>query len=300
MMQLSGLLPHEIGARVHAAYDAGVLERGVDPDFPDTVAGLVQAINHLVSTRAPNVVFGWQFNLWASASPGSSVPGNGLVHWTDTLGIAAGRARIVAEAERIADYYLAAGVMSRGADFVSVDKYGLDGGFGGGAAAPWDSLWFWNAVHWNNYLVFAGALAERTAAPVVLWQLPVGHVNHSLAVDPRSGGLFPALTNTFQRYEDSAPTYFLGDSFSTGADAARRDYFGEPDPEFPASVRVDGHRVTWRSHMEQARDAGVIAILFGDGVGESTRGRGAPPPDGHWFLTKAQDYLADPVSLAPP
>ena len=42
-----------------------------------------------------------------------------------------------------------------------------------------------------------------------------------------------------------------------------------------------------------------LAILFGDGVGESTRGRGWPPPDGFWFLTKVQDALADRSPLGP-
>jgi hypothetical protein len=188
--------------------------------------------------------------------------------------------------------------MSRGADFVSIDKYGLDGGYGGGAAAPRSSLWFWNAVHWNNYLVFVAALAERTAAPVVLWQIPVGHVNRSLAVNPRHpSATFAPLANSFQRWEDSAPSFFFGDSFATDGDVARRAYFGEPDSEDPGAVRVDGDVVTWRAHLARASDAGVIAILFGDGVGESTRGRGWPPPDDFWFLTKVQDALA---ASAPP
>jgi hypothetical protein len=35
--------------------------------------------------------------------------------------------------------------------------------------------------------------------------------------------------------------------------------------------------------MSIAADAGVLAILFGDGVGESAHGRGLPPPDGYWW-----------------
>lgn len=299
MMQLSGLQPHQITAAVHAAYDDGVLVRGIDPDFPDTVTGLVQAINYLIGREAPNAVFGWQFNLWASLTDGSGIPATGLMRITDSLGIAAGRARVRLEADRIAAYYMAAGVLSYGADFVSIDKYGLDGGFGG-AAAPWDSTWFWNAVHWNNYVEFAGRLHQQTGVPVVLWQVPVGHVNHSLAVNPyATSGVFPDLTNTYQRYEDSAPTYFLGDRFSTN-DAQRLAYFGQADPDYPASVSVSGNTITWASHMAQARDAGIVAILFGDGVGDSTHGRGAPPPDGYWWITKVQDYFAaGPAVLEP-
>lgn len=298
MMQQSGLQPQQIMARVHTAYDSGVLRRGVDPHFPDTLTGLVQAVNYLIAQGAPHAVFGWQFNLWASLTSGSGIPASGLMRITDSLGLAAGRARIALEAERIADYYLAAGVASYGAHFVSLDKYGLDGGFGGGATAPWHSTWFWNAIHWNNYLRFTAGLHARTGLPVVLWQLPVGHVNRSLAANPYAAdGTFPPLDNTTQRYEDSAPTFFYGDRFDTGGDAQRLAYFGAVDPDSPASVVTSGSVVTWRPHLEAARDAGVIAALFGDGVGESTRGRGDPPPDGWWWMVQTQAYLAVPVPL---
>src|SRR5581483_6393092 len=192
LMQLSGRRPDQIAAAVHAAYDAGVLSRASDPAFPDTVVGFVSAVNHLIARRAPNAFFGWQVNLWASLTDGSGIPATGLMRITDSLGIAAGRDRIRAEARKIAEYYAAAGILDHGAHFVSIDKYGLDGGFGSGAAAPWSSTWFWNAIHWNNYLVFAGEIARATAKPIVLWQIPVGHVNASLAPDPRSAGaLFP-------------------------------------------------------------------------------------------------------------
>jgi hypothetical protein len=74
MMQLSGRQPHEITAQVSAAYAAGVLDASVDPAFPDTLTGLVRAINYLIARDAPNAAFGWPFNLWASLTrrrPGS-------------------------------------------------------------------------------------------------------------------------------------------------------------------------------------------------------------------------------------
>jgi hypothetical protein len=296
MMQLSGRQPAEISAAVHTIYDSGVLSRAADPAFPDTLTGLVQAVNYLISQRAPNAVFGWQFNLWASLTDGSGIPATGLMRITDSLGVSAGRARIALEAQRVTDYYLAAGVASYGAHFVSIDKYGLDGGFGGGAAAPWSSTWFWNAVHWNNYLLYSAGLHERSGLPVVLWQLPVGHVNHSLAANPYDpSGSFPDLNNTTQHYEDSAPSFFYGDRFDTGANGQRLAYFGSEDPDHPDSVSTAGSVVEWREHLSAARDAGIIAALFGDGVGESTRGRGDPPPDGWWWMVKTQAYLGDPA-----
>lgn len=295
MMQLSGKQPGEISAAVHGAYGNGVLNQGSDPAFPDTLPGLVQAVNYLISRKAPNVQFGWQFNLWASLQDGSGIPATGLMRITDSQGLTAGRERIRSEANKIADYYKAAGVLSHGAHFVSIDKYGLDGGFGGAWQNPAASTWFWNALHWNNYLLFTKGLYERCGVPVVLWQIPVGHVNSSQAANPYDpSGKFADLSNTYQKYEDSAPTFFYGDRFVV-RDSSRLSYFGAADPEYPASVSVSGNTVTWSGHLDAAANAGVMAILFGDGVGESTHGRGNPPPDGWWWMVATQRYLQHPA-----
>lgn len=294
IMQNSGKQADEIAALTNAAYTSGVLTAG-DPQFADTVQGLVKAINYTISKYAPNVTFGWQFNLWASSGLNPLIPGNGLMHITDNLGVEAGRVEVAREAQRIAEYYMRAGILSYGAGFVSIDKYGLDAAAQVGAAAnPAQSIWFWNSEHWNNYLLFNQVLHETTGMPVVLWQIPVGHINHSLAPDPYTGGLFPDLTNDFQRYEDSAGTFFLGDSFT--ATGARFDYFASNrlgDPK----ITTNGSTITWASHMQEARDAGITMVLFGAGVGESTHGTGAPPTDGYWWIAQTQDYFQQPVLL---
>jgi len=52
---------------------------------------------------------------------------------------------IAREAELIAEYYIDAGILSYGAGFISLDKYGLDAGAQNGAANnPEASTWFWN------------------------------------------------------------------------------------------------------------------------------------------------------------
>ena len=91
LMQNSGKQPDQIAALTDAVYDVGALTRGIDPTFANTVQGLVNAINYLISKSTPNVNFGWQFNLWASPGITTPIPGNGLMHITDTKGIAAGR-----------------------------------------------------------------------------------------------------------------------------------------------------------------------------------------------------------------
>lgn len=295
LMQNAGTSASNISAMTSAAYSSGVLQSGVDPQFDNTVTGLIEAINYSISKYAPNVEFGWQFNLWASPGIETPIPGTGIVHLTDTLGVEAGRAAIAREAELIAQYYMDAGILSYGAGFISLDKYGLDAGAQNGAADdPAGSTWFWNSDHWQNYLLIVQTLTQTTEREMVLWQLPVGHINNSLADNPYDeNGVFDPLTNTTRQYEDSAPTFFLGDTFTASGD--RLAYFST-NALNDSKLTVNGNTVTWGSHMEEARAAGVRQILFGAGVGISTDSIGSEPTDDYWWITKVQEYYQDPVA----
>ncbi len=291
--------PSGITAATAAAYESGVLNASTDPQFPSNVEGLVRAINYTISKYAPKAVFGWQFNLWASPAGGwtTSVPNRGLMHKTDGGDYAAGRNAIAGEAAAIARYYLSAGVASYGASFISIDKYGLDAtAFEASAAKdPANSVWFWNNDHWRNYLTFVSALNQTTRLPVILWQLPVGHINSSKAVNPySSSGKFPDFTYLYQSHEDSSTTFFFGDTFTTTG--ARKAFFSLNASEDPG-LSVTDDSVTWSSHMAEAAKAGVISMMFGAGVGASTTNVGAPPTDGYLWIVKAQEYLANPVQL---
>ncbi|MGK7909095.1 MAG: glycosyl hydrolase family 18 protein [Synechococcus sp.] len=303
MAQNSGTRPQEISAQTSAIYDAGVLSRTEDPIFDDSVQGLVQAINYTISKYAPNVEFGWQFNLWASPAGGFTnvgIPGKGIVHLTETLGFEAGKQAIVEEATAIADYYKAAGVLSYGADFISIDKYGLDGAGVSASAAenPQDSSWFWNHDLWKNYLLFVETLHNSTDKPVTLWQIPVGHINGSQAENPYDpSNRFDDLDNTPTQYEDSAGTFFLGDTFIE-ADPERLAYFSQNQWQDPGVI-VEGNRITWAPNMDDVQAAGVTNVLFGAGVGVSTDGVGDPPTDGYWWISQVQDYYQS-LDEAPP
>jgi hypothetical protein len=298
LAQNAGQPASAIPAMTHTVYTSGVLTQGVDPAFPDTVQGLVQAINYTISKYSPQVYFGWQMNLWASPAGGwtTPIPGKGIVHLTETWGITKGRQLIAQEAAAIVNYYIAAGVLTSGAKFVSVDKYGFDaaGAEASAASDPADSTWFWNNDLWQNYLVFANTMHTTTKLPVILWQLPCGHINNSQAADPYTGGYFPVLTNVNRALEDSAPTFFLGDTFQTTG--ARYTYFSANlggDPK----VTSNGSDITWGPHMSDAAAAGVISVMFGAGVGASTDGIGAPPTDSYWWITAVQGYFPQVAPL---
>ncbi len=294
MMQQSKKQPNQIDANVSAAYSSGVLSAS-DVSFPNNVEGLVKSINYTVNKYYPEAYYGWQFNIWAYEGPG--VTSRGILHATESLGMTDGLNAIRAAAQKTCEYYMSSGITTYGADFVSIDKYGLDGGAMPGAPAdPQNSVWFWNADIWSNYLQFVKVMKDTTKLPVVLWQIPVGHINGTQEPNPYNGGLFPDLDGTDTKYEDSAPVYFLGDTFKPGS-TARYNYFKTNAYNDPKVTNNSSDTITWGSHMQEAKDAGVISILFGAGVNSSTDGVGSPPTDAYWWIHKIQNYYNNPVML---
>ena len=200
------------------------------------------------------------------------------------------------EARDIANFYIAAGVTSYHASFVGTTKPGPDAGMEGANADPASSTGFWNEVLWNNFLAFTDALANETGLPVIAWDLPYGHIDHSQLAPP-TGGVFPDLADQPQSFEDSASDFFFGDTFLPGA-GNRLTFFGTSDPLL--SVGVSGNAVTWPSGMSLGANHGVRLILFGPHTDGSTDGTSNPPTDGGWWITALQNYyLSGPVALTP-
>ncbi|MBV1775624.1 hypothetical protein KSF73_07825 [Burkholderiaceae bacterium DAT-1] len=286
MMQQSGKQPNQIAAQVSAAYSSGVLGTS-DPQFPNTVEGLVKAVNYIISKYSKNAWYGWQINLWADANSGAS--SQGLMHITDAneKGWSAGRPFVAASAQRVASYYNAAGITSYGASFISFDKYGYDAGASG------NGKWMFNGDHWNNYLYYVSTLNSVLQKPVVLWQLPVGHVNGSAGTNPYTNAAWATLSNASSRnYEDTSPVYFFGDTFSAAKSAFIASYYGS-NVAGDAKISTSGGNVVWGSHMLEAKNAGIRAIMFGAGIGDSTDNIGLNNQaltDDHWWFVKAAQY----------
>jgi Cellulose binding domain len=267
------VIPRVDRAYAVLGFDASVILGPTDPVFPNHIRGFVEAVNHIIRRDCPTAIFGWQFNLWASPPggfTGTPMGGNGICRLTDTWGIDIGRRKIRAEAAAITRWYMDAGVLASNADFVSIDKYGLDavGQASGAATNPSASPWFFNNDHWQNYLLFVKSLHRTASKPVVLWQMPVGRVNATTTINPTTGTAFPILNNSVAHYEDSASTFFFGDTFVPGS-PTRMAWFSSNlggDPK----VSVSGSTVTWGEHLTDTVDAGVVAFLCGPGVGAST------------------------------
>jgi hypothetical protein len=131
---------------------------------------------------------------------------------------------------------------------------------------------------------------KTSGKPIVLWQLPVGRINGSNYVSAYTNVKYPDLNNTSTKYEDSSTDFFLGDDFTT-SDALRLNYFNQ-NKWADKKVTQNGNTISWKDHMQECKDAGVISFLFGAGVNSSTDGVGSPPSDNYFWIQKVQDYYS--------
>lgn len=257
-------------------------------DSVGTIITLVERINKTIDDKRAlghNLIYGWQLNLWSYPIEGAP---QGVLRITDQLGYNAGRQVIQNAATQTTLYAIASGALSNNANFLSIDKYGLDAMGHINSSDPAASTWFFNNDHWNNYLHYVNTMNDISGYPVILWQLPVGHINSTTETSAYTGAAFPDLNNTSTHFEDSCSDFFLGDTF-TANDTLRQNYFSQNlynDPK----LQVNGNEITFGNHLQETKDAGVISVLFGAGVGASTDGIGDPATDDYFWIQKVQDY----------
>lgn len=248
---------------------------------------LVERINQTIDTRRTQgntIFYGWQLNLWAYPNSGAK----GVLRSTDEQGIEGGKRLIKDAATQTTLFAIASGVLTHNANFLSIDKYGLDAMGHINNADPSVSTWFFNNDHWMNYLYYVNTMHQTSGYPIILWQLPVGHINSTKTLSAYTGQPFADFPNTSAKYEDSSSDFFLGDTFDPNT-AVRRAYFQQNQYNDP-KLQVNGNEITWGSHMQETKDAGVISVLFGAGVGASTDGIGAPPTDDYYWIQRVQSY----------
>ena len=186
---------------------------------------------------------------------------------------------------------------------VSIDKYGLDA-LGRDSpnntnadplTTPQDYTWFWNNDHWLNYLEFVKSLNQLTKKHIVLWQIPVGHINNSQTISEYTRSIFKKLDNTSMKYEDSATTFFFGDEVVMES-PERMTYFSQnKHGDSKLKVNQTENKITFQDHIVETMNAGVHLVLFGAGVGFSTDGVGAPPTDDYFWIQKVQQYYKNGV-----
>ena len=268
-----------------------------------TLKQLVHRINKEFDTRRKrddfNMLYGWQLNLWAKGGAGL----NGIIRETDSGDFDTKLDMIRRFARDIGQYGKDAGILSNNADLVSIDKYGLDAIASATPTntnadpltTPQDYTWFWNNDHWLNYLEFVEALYKLTNKHIVLWQIPVGHINNSQTVSEYTGSVFKKLDNTSTKYEDSATSFFFGDEVKMES-PERMTYFSQnKHGDSKLNINTADSKITFGDHIAETMNAGVRLVLFGAGVGFSTDGVGDPPTDDYFWIQKVQQYYENGV-----
>lgn len=257
-----------------------------------TIASLVHRINKTISDKrisGHKLFFGWQLNLWAYGAHAGS---KGILRKSDELNFEPAKYLIGITAQEITQYGINAGILSYNADFISIDKYGLDAMGQNNTPDPFDCTWFFNNDHWNNYLLFANKIYTTSGKPVILWQLPVGRINQSNYQSAYTGQTYPDVNNTPAKYEDSSTDFFLGDNFLP-TNTNRINYFKQNKWNDPKLNYNSGTGILqWGNHLQETKDKGIISVLFGAGVGASTDGIGNPPSDNYFWIQKVQDYYS--------
>ncbi|MFN0202751.1 MAG: T9SS type A sorting domain-containing protein [Bacteroidia bacterium] len=262
------------------------------------IATLVHRINKTIATKrnaGHKIFYGWQLNLWAYGNHAGS---KGILRKSDNLNLDAAKYLIGLTAKEMTAYGMNAGILSHGADFISIDKYGLDAMGQNNTPNPSDCTWFFNNDHWNNYLLYVNQMYKISGKPVILWQLPVGRINESLYGSAYTGQPYEDMDNTPTKYEDSSTDFFLGDGFLPMS-IDRINYFTENKYNDPKMYYAPGSGIVhWGNHLQETKNAGVISALFGAGVNASTDGVGNPPSDNYFWIQKVQDYYANaPIPL---
>ena len=272
-----------------------------------TLKSLVERINFEINKKRVddnlNLEFGWQLNLWAKPNVAGI---RGIIRETDNVsGPGSGDfqtqlQKIKQTSIDIFQYGKTMGIMSHGADFISIDKYGLDAlGYSNASdpADPSSYTWFWNNDHWLNYFTFVKSLYEESGVHVILWQITVGHINNSTSINEYTGTNFVPLVNTSKHYEDSASPFFFGDEVDFSNDQARFDYFSQNKHQDSKLISNPNNKhVTFGNHFSELNATGVKLVLMGAGVGDSTDGigdatyPGATLTDDHFWIQKVQDY----------
>ena len=145
----------------------------LDPDYPNTYAGIIQRAVDIIHTNAPNALVGLHIRTWATGKDvGSSTDAN-----LDVAEIGS----------RMAHFLMEAGGPEL--DMLVTDWKLWDAGSGN---SPWWDNTNRELPHYSRILYWQNQIAFNSGLPLILWNVPAGNMS---------------LDNTCQRYQDNRVDY---------------------------------------------------------------------------------------------
>ena len=303
------------------------------PSFSNDLAGWIQATNWIIKNFAPQISFGWQENIWSTNNSS----------WVHAAASSSDSPANIAK--QTADFITGLKIYtgSYKPDFIALDRYEFDDFFDdkykcNSAADPSckpctsnciqgnqyqkENSYLYNARDWSRYLEFAGAVGKNISAPVMLWQIPGGHMQTVNDIDQR------------QKNGGTAPNFFFGvgvndysqlqsyiSNLSIPTDANNKPTQASVIWWEPGKTIIDYLKIgpdsagsgvySWSaSHLKQAAANKVFAILWGGGnttgVADLTteiknrdgqKVYNGPGDDGGWLSQQIINYYKNPEYL---
>ena len=261
------------------------------PTFSNDFSGWIQANNWLIKQFGPHVTFGWHENV-------SMLPtGSRWVHQYNSH-LATTESNIQTNVSTPTVNTLNTFKVFTGTykpDFIVFDRYEVD---------DTNNLsFFYNDSDWDNLLTMVGQVSKSyNNLPVMLWQMPGGHMQVTNDIDTRNshgGALTDYLFGDSNVSMGTNCTNSNLQSYWCGLNISSSDY-----APFAGSVynylTMNGYK--WNQNngkLAVAAQKNVFAILWGGGTGPTTgiNHLVSGDNDNGWLAAKVVNYYKNPQSL---
>jgi hypothetical protein len=278
-----------LGEALTEAYDYLNLDKSkIPPEFlaPGTeIKDYLRAINWMTRTFAPSVPFGWQINVWAGDPTGHG--------WLHTA--AQGDPSLIAKrVKEQADFLRTMNVMGNAdrkidPDFIAFDKYERDVFDKGLAGAGVNAGYLYSSQVLDVYVQLAKGVSEAfNNLPIMLWQVPGGHLQTTSDVDERKANA------------STEPDYILGnpalaDDLSNLSPYIRDTPMPTNNPIYRSAAQTVGEYLKcpstkpkcWQTgHMTDLKAANVFSVLWGGGSTTSVVGLASNLDDNGWVFSR--------------
>lgn len=244
-----------------------------------TIADYNMSVNWLIRTFAPDVAFGWQDNIWAGDSSG-----HGWIHQATQQS-----ALIDSHAQNEVAFLTQMKVFTvpYQPDFIAFDKWERDVFDAKLDGAGLKNGYLYNAKDWDVYTQFVSKVsAQLNNVPVMLWQIPGGHLQITGDTDQRHD------------HASTAPDYFIGDT-QLNAQLSNVDAYIKSGTINPTVYGVQSSNAfdylkcptetpdCWqKNRLSALAQQNIFAILWGGGSTTGIVGLNDGLEDGGWLFRK--------------
>lgn len=282
-----------LGEALGAAFDYLKLDKSeIPPEFlaPNTeLKDYIRAINWMSHKFAPSVPFGWQINVWAG-----DPRAHGWLHMAAQKDPSLVEKRVKAESA----FLRRMNVMGNEnpmfePHFIAFDKYERDVFDRTLAGAGVNAGYLYSVQVLDVYVQLAKGISEAfNNKPVMLWQVPGGHLQTVGDIDDRGANA------------STEPDYFLGnpaveDDLSNVASYIRDTPMPTNTQIYQSNAKTVGEYLTcptarpncWKvGHLGDLKAANVFAILWGGGSTTSIVGLSSHLDDNGWAFRRLQSH----------